>query len=392
MTEVQFLHLDMDAFFAAVEILERPELASRPVIIGGLGARSVVASANYPARAFGVRSAMPVSRALQLCPSLVIIEGNHKKYRDVSRQIMAILHRYTPLVEALSIDEAFLDISGAHKLFGSSQDIANRLRADILAETGLTASIGGAAVKFVAKIASAKAKPDGVLLIPAAETLNFLHPLPVGVLWGVGRKTNEVLHNLALRTVGELAETPYSVLRSKLGEAAAKHLLNLANGIDERRVETDRETKSISQEHTFEYDELNEQTLRRQLLNQSEQVGARARAEGVKGRTVSLKFRTGDFTTLSRSLTLPAASDSGKKIYQVVSELFEKVWTGVGVRLIGVRLEQFDEGDQLLPLWDEEEWSELDQVIDQANLKYGTAGLKPATLLRKDSPQKPRAH
>ena len=385
MTDVPLLHLDMDAFFAAVEILERPQLAQRPVIIGGTGPRAVVASANYPARVYGVRSAMPVARALQLCPHAVIIPPSHGKYSVVSKQVMQILQRFTPLVEALSIDEAFLDVSGAHKLFGSTEQITERLRAEILAETGLTASIGGAAVKFVAKIASAAAKPDGVLLIPADRTLEFLHPLPVGKLWGVGRKTNEVLHNMAIRTIGELAVTPYPVLRTRLGEALAGHLLNLANGIDPRPVTPGRDAKSISNEHTYEYDVRDLTELKKTLLMQAEKVGQRARAAGLKGRTISLKFRTADFKTLSRSLTIEQPTNVTQKLYQVALDLLDTLWAGQPVRLIGLRLDQFDDTERDLLLWedeDAEDWADLDEVLDKAKQRFGQQIIRPATLMK----------
>jgi DNA polymerase-4 len=278
------LHVDMDAFYASVEVRRRPELRGRPVVVGGAGPRGVVSSASYEARAFGVRSAMPGSQARRLCPQAVFLPPDMAAYVAASREIMRIFTDVTPLVEPLSVDEAFLDVSGALRLFGRPRAIADHIRERVRTEQGLTCSVGVAATKFMAKLASERAKPDGVVVVPAARTLEFLHPLPVEVLWGVGDRTCEVLRRLGLRTVGDVADAPVRLLRQALGEAAAAHLHELSHGRDPRRVSPERVEKSAGSETTFDEDVADPDVIRRTLLGLATGVARRLRRTGHAGR------------------------------------------------------------------------------------------------------------
>lgn len=378
------LHVDLDAFFASVELLDRPELVDRPVVVAHDSARSVVTAANYPARRYGVRSAIPLARALQLCPSAIVLEPHFEKYRHYSRQVMAIFDDMTPLVERLGIDEAFLDVAGARGVLGSPAEIAALIRGRVRAETGLACSVGAAATKFVAKLASGRAKPDGLLVVPGPETLAFLHPLPIGALWGVGAVTEKALLGRGLHTIGDLAQTPVAVLRRIVGEAGAVKLHDLANGIDPRRVTRDTVEKSIGHEVTFEVDIADATVLRRELLRQATQVGRRLRAAGIEGRTVVLKLRYADFTTITRSRTLPEATDVGRRIADEVRSLYDALGAHPPVRLIGVRMEQLVEvGAGAKGLWDDDEgWRDAERAIDDLGERFGRDLVRPASLLR----------
>ncbi len=385
------LHVDMDAFFASVELLERPDLKGKPVIVGGRSARAVVTSATYEARAYGVHSAMPVGAALRLCPKAIVLEPHMERYRDASRRVMALFREVTPLVEPLSIDEAFLDVAGARRLLGESDVIATALRARVLAETGLTCSVGVAPTKYMAKLASGRAKPDGMLVIRPSEVLGYLHPLPVRALWGVGGKTAEHLERYGLMTVGELAAAPLGTVVAAVGEAAGTRLHELANGIDPREVVTTSQEKSVGHERTFDVDERSPEVLRRELLHQSNRVAARLRAAGLVGKTVALKLRFSDFTTISRSRTLAEHTDLGKRIYDEVSSVFEAAWRdGAPVRLIGVRVEQLTEAGETLhqpSLWADETvpsegWHDAERTIDKVAARFGTDIVRPASLMR----------
>ncbi|MHA7986817.1 DNA polymerase IV [Rathayibacter sp. CAU 1779] len=378
------LHVDMDAFYASVELLDRPELRGRPAIVGHASGRSVVSSATYEARRKGVRSAMPVSQALRLCPDAVILEPHFDKYAHYSRQVVDIFGDVTPLVEQVSIDEAFLDVAGAVRLLGSPATIAAGIRRRVLEETGLTCSVGVAGTKFMAKLASTKAKPDGMLVVPIADTLVFLHPLPIGALWGVGPATQETLHRYGLRTVGDVAATPLDVLRGWVGDASGVKLHQLANGIDPRGVEPVSREKSIGHEQTFELDVTDAAVLRRELLRLSAQVAARLRAHGLAARTVALKLRYADFRTISRSRTLGEPSDVGRRIYEEAVDLLDAVLQpGDAIRLLGVR------GEQLLPagsgaplLWDpDEEWRDAENAVDRVTARFGAGMVTSAALV-----------
>lgn len=378
------MHLDMDAFFASVELLDNPHLRGLPVIVGGRGARSVVTAATYEARKYGVNSAMPMSVALRRCPNAVVLEPHFEKYRHYSQVVMALCHDVTPLVEPLSIDEAFLDIAGALRLMGSGWRIGTRLRETVARETGLTCSVGIATTKFIAKLASSLAKPDGLLVVPGESTLDFLHPLPIGALWGVGAKTAEELARLGLRTVGDVAHVPLATLTRAVGTAAAHKLHELAWARDPRAVTTVREEKSVGHEVTFEYDITDSSVIRRELLRMSDQVAVRLRRAGLVGRTVVLKLRYGDFTTISRSRKLEEHTDLGRRIYDEVAAIYAAVERqDARIRLVGVRMEQLaDATESALGLWDTDGgWREAEQAMDAVSTRFGRGMVQPATLV-----------
>ena len=382
------MHLDMDAFFASVELLERPDLVGLPVIVGGHGARSVVTAATYEARRYGVNSAMPMSVALRRCPNAIVLEPHFERYRHFSRAVMTICSAVTPLVEQLSIDEAFLDVAGARRLLGTPWLIATELRRTVFQETGLHCSIGVATTKFVAKLASSLAKPDGLLVVPGARTLEVLHPLPIGALWGVGAKTAEQLERLGLRTVGDVAHTPLTTLTKALGAAHGEKLHDLAWARDPRSVTTLREEKSIGHEVTFEYDITDPAIIRRELLRMSDQVAVRLRTAGLVGRTVVLKLRNGDFTTITRSRTLDEHTDLARRIYDEVVELYRATEQAEArIRLVGVRMEQLaPASDSVLALWDTDEgWREAEQAIDAVSERFGRGLVQPAALVGRPS-------
>jgi DNA polymerase-4 len=338
-TGCTMLHVDMDAFFASVEIKRRPELLGRPVVVGG-GQRGVVAAASYEARRYGVRSAMSMSQALRRCPHAVVLPPDRAAYSAASAQVMAILRDVTPLVEPLSLDEAFLDVAGAVRLHGRPGVIAAAIRARVAAELGLTCSVGVAPTKFVAKLASARCKPDGMLVVPAAGVLDFLHPLPVTALWGVGERTAEHLHRLGIRTVADLAGTPLDTLRRAVGAANADHLAALAQGIDPRPVQPDEVEKSISSDRTLDSDLTAEADVRREMLRLAEDVGRRVRGRGFVARTVGIKIRFADFRTVTRVRSLPSWTASTAEIYETAVDLYR----GLGldkprIRLVGVKCE-----------------------------------------------------
>jgi DNA polymerase-4 len=387
------MHLDLDAFFASVELLERPELRGLPVIVGGRGARSVVTAATYEARRYGVNSAMPMSVALRRCPNAVVLEPHFDRYRHFSRVVMGLCNDVTPLVEQLSIDEAFLDVAGARKLLGTPWQIGTALRARVRDETGLTCSIGVATTKFIAKLASGIAKPDGLLVVPGASTLDFLHPLPISALWGVGAKTAEALERLGLRTVGDVANTPLASLTRMLGTAAGQKLYDLSWARDPRGVTTEREEKSVGHEITFEYDVSDPVVVRRELLRMSDQVAVRLRRAGLMGRTVVLKLRYGDFTTISRSRKLDEPTDLGRRIYDEVVDVYSGVERpDARIRLVGVRMEQLlSAGEATVGLWETDEgWREAEEAIDAVSARFGLdrfgRGLvQPAALVKPPS-------
>jgi DNA polymerase-4 len=392
------LHVDMDAFFASVELLERPDLIGQPVIIAGKGGRSVVTSATYEARRLGVHSAMPLAVAMRMAPRAHVLEPHMERYRHFSQEVMRIFRDVTPLVEQLSIDEAFLDVSGARRLWGGPREIGEAIRARVLRETGLPCSVGAGPTKFIAKLASSKAKPNGILIIPAETVLDFLHPLPIGALWGVGASTAASLERIGIRTVGDLADTPLGTVVRAVGEASGAKLHELARGIDGRSIVTERQEKSIGHENTFEFDESDRAVLHRELLRQSTQTAARLRAAGMAGRTVALKLRFSDFTTISRSRTRAEPTDLGREIYDDVRRIFDELdlRTDQRVRLIGVRVEQLIEAGSFVhqpSLWDEEDavpdgWREAERTIDRLSARFGAGAIAPAALVRK-RPQPP---
>lgn len=380
------LHVDMDAFYASVSLIDRPELHGLPVVVGGGGNRGVVLSATYEARRFGVHSAMPMSRARRLCPRAEVVEPDHAAYARVSRGVMEIFRSVTPLVEPLSLDEAFLDVSGARRRLGSPVRIAQLIRDRVSDEQRITCSVGLASTKFVAKLASGRCKPDGMLVVPADRTVAYLHALPVGALWGVGEKTSAQLERLGLHTVADIAHTPEATLRRALGDASGHHLYELSWGRDDRPVVPESVEKSVGSEETFAHDVDDPVVVLREVLRLSERTASRARAQGYSGRTVVLKVRFADFTTITRSRTLPEATDVTHAVYAVARELYGGLHLErARIRLVGVRLEGLVESSQLHRqlLLDErpQGWREAEQAADRASARFGRESVRPASLL-----------
>ncbi|WP_308160010.1 DNA polymerase IV [Arthrobacter sp. ISL-5] len=379
------MHVDMDAFFVSVELRGRPELRGKPVIVGFPADRSVVLSASYEARAFGVKSAMPMVVAHRMCPQAVIIEPRHKLYYEVSGQLMSIFESITELVEPLSVDEAFLDVGGAIRRLGPPLQIGELVRTRVSKELGITASVGIAASKFVAKIASTRCKPDGLLLIRPEQTVPYLHSLPVNALWGVGAKTADVLARMGIRTVADVAATPVSSLKKVLG-ASGEHVHRLAWGIDPRAVTPVRLEKSIGAEETFAVDTADDALLHRELLRLCHRTAERLRASGLVARTVALKLRYADFSTVTRSRTVHAPLDSAQLLYAVAVQLLESLGDrSMTVRLVGVRAEHLEAAAQtsLQLSFDrrDDNWRAAEQALDRVTEKFGSKSVLPARLL-----------
>ncbi|MCU1634137.1 MAG: polymerase [Micrococcaceae bacterium] len=392
--ECHILHIDMDAFFVAVELLDHPHLHGVPVVVGSPSGRSVVLSASYEARAFGVRSAMPMSVAMRQCPTAVILPPHHQRYSEVSSQVMRIFRSVTPHVEQLSVDEAFLDVAGSMRRLGGPREIGEQVRAEIRSTLGITASVGAATTKFVAKIASTRAKPDGLLLIPGDQTVAYLHTLPVSALWGVGAKTQEVLARIGIRTVDDVAHTPVSALWQLLG-SSGEHVHQLAWGRDPRRVVVSRAEKSIGAEETFSRDVDDSDVLRRELLRLAHRTATRLRASGNRAGGVALKLRYADFSTLTRSKKLDEPVDSANALYAAATALLAALGDRpMAVRLIGLRAEALESGGdgstQLTIDRRDDNWRLAERVLDDVNRKFGGAGVMPAGLLtpkRNDDPR-----
>ena len=385
-SESNILHVDMDAFFASVELRDRPELKGLPVVVGHSGGRGVVTSATYEARKFGIHAAMSMTEATRRCPKAIFIEPNHEKYSEVSEKLQEIYLSFTPLVEPLSVDEAFLDVSGSRKLLGTPIEIGKKLREKVFQEENITCSVGIAPTKFIAKLASTRAKPDGLIVVSPKEVIDFLHPLPVGALWGVGGKTEEVLKRLGLFKVSDIAKLSLKTLKRALGDGIAEHLYELSWGKDERSVETNEPEKSVGNEETFSKDLDQAEDILREVLRLSEKVAARLRQAGLMGRTITLKVRFSNFSTITRSKTLLDPTDVAKEIYEVAKSLFEGLKLDqVRVRLVGVRVEKLVEEDQanrqLLLGENEKGWREIDKASDKANARFGDEAIKPARLL-----------
>lgn len=372
------IHLDMDAFFASVEEREHPELVGLPVVVGGPSkSRGVVAAANYPARKFGIHSAMPMSQASRLCPDLRILPVNMPLYAAVSKQIHEIFNRYTPEIEPLSLDEAFLDVSGSLKLFGTAAEIARKIKTDIKHELGLVVSAGIAPNKFVAKIASDVDKPDGFVVVEEEDMQEFLDPLPVKRIWGVGKKTEIQLNKHGINTIKDLRLQSPRWLIDHFG-VQGEHIFRLANGKDKREVISDAKAKSISSENTFIEDISDTGALIDYLSHLTEQVVTRLREKNRKGRTVNIKIRFHDFTTITRSKTLPESTNQTHQIWQVAKSLFttamsETSSVRVAVRLLGVGVSGFSndtvqQGDLFST---ESKHDNLDKVADEINLRFG---------------------
>ncbi|HET6916172.1 MAG TPA: DNA polymerase IV [Acidimicrobiales bacterium] len=403
------LHVDMDAFYASVEALDDPTLAGRPLIVGGAGARGVVASCSYEARAYGIRSAMPSSRARRLCPQAIFVSGRFDRYHEVSRQIHDIFVSFTPLVEGISLDEAFLDVTGSVRLFGPPVSIAHAVRDRVREELGLGCSVGLAPVKFLAKLASEAAKPTaslkgvvpgkGVFVVEPGQELAFLHPLPIEALWGVGPATAARLRRLGVTKVGDLAALPAETVESAVGKAHGTHLFLLSHGVDERRVEPVRDVKSISHEETYAVDRDDRDGLHAEIVRMSDAVASRMRKAGLSGRTVSIKVRYGDFRTLTRSHTAPRPVFDGQIMASIAASLLDALDLGDGIRLLGVGVsgltgsgEGAAGGQLVLDLEGTggteggsdpagPSWREATEAVDAVRERFGHAAVGPAALV-----------
>jgi DNA polymerase IV len=382
-SERAIIHLDMDAFYASVEQRDRPELRGLPVIVGGHPTRGVVLAASYEVRPFGVKSAMPMREATRLAPQAVVVPPRAEAYAAASEQVFAILESVTPLVEPLSLDEAFLDVTASQRMFGPPEQIALTLRRRIRAETQLAASAGIAPVKFVAKIASDLAKPDGQRQVAAGEVKAFLAALPIGRLWGVGRKTEAALAPLGLRTIGDLAARDPDWLDRRVGDG--RHLWELSQGIDPREVIPDRGAKSIGAEDTFEED-LEAQELPPHIHAQALRVGRRLRRAGSKGRVVQLKIKLADFTLLTRRTTLPEPTDDGQLLYRAAIELLGRERLRARVRLTGVAAHELDQRSPQLGLFAAapSRSDRLNAALDRIADKYGRDAVVPADIRKLD--------
>jgi DNA polymerase-4 len=381
------LHVDMDAFYASVEVIKDPSLKGKPVIVGGQAGRGVVTAASYEAREFGVHSAMPMVRARRLCPNAVFVSNDFASYSDYSRRIRAIFESFTPLVEPLSLDEAFLDVSGSVRLFGPPQEIARSLKLQI-AELGLPCTVGVAPNKFLAKLASTRGKPNGLLVIPEDRVLEFLHPLPIDALWGVGPQTSQALRRLGLSTVGQVAKLPRRTLERALGESLGSHLHHLAMGRDDRGVVPHEPAKSVGSEETFAHDLDDSSVILRELLRLSDRTAERLRAAGLCGRTIGIKVRYSNFQTLTRAKTLSTEIDTAPEIYEVSKALFERLdRANQRIRLLGVTVSGLIPGPpkrQLALLTDEPrelKWDSASKAVDDIRHRFGREAVRPATLL-----------
>jgi DNA polymerase-4 len=392
-SQLSILHVDMDAFYASVEVKRDPSLAGRPVIVGGAGGRGVVASCSYEARAYGIHSAMPSMRARRLCPSAIFLPGRFDLYQGYSRQLHDLLHSFTPLVEAVSLDEAFLDVAGARRLFGSAVEIAWAIRRRIQADLGLAASVGVATSKLVAKLASKAAKPraalpaplpgPGVKVVEAGSELAFLHPLAVGSLWGVGPATRRRLERFGVATVGDLAEVPVESLVSALGPSLGRHLHALAWARDERPVETGRVAKSVGHEETYRSDLHDREELRREVVRLADAVATRLREAGKAGRTVVLKVRFGDFRTITRSRRVGDPLDSEPALARVAQDLLAAVDHSPGVRLLGVSVSGLVEREAFQPTLDSAAPGDeaVARAVEDIRRRFGAVAVGPASLL-----------
>jgi DNA polymerase-4 len=388
MVAATILHVDLDAFFAAVEQLDHPELRGRAVVVGGdPRGRGVVSAASYEARAFGVRSAMPLRTAAALCPEAVFLPVRGARYAEVSRQVMAILRRYSPVVEQVSIDEAFLDVAGTEALHGSPERIAVAIRSAIRAEIGLAASVGVASSRLVAKIASDLRKPDALVVVPAGTEAAFLDPLPIGRLWGVGAKTRAVLADHGVRTIGDLARLPPDVLRRRLGEHGVS-LADRARGIDPTPIGGDMDAKSVSHEHTFDQDTRDPEVIERSLLALSEGVASRLRSGGLRASTVAVKVRDSEFVTRSRQTTLHDPTDQASDIYRAALDLARPQIRGIRVRLLGVAASGLTERAQLALFAEQEDRRRrASSATDEVRRRFGSRALVRARLLGDGVPE-----
>jgi nucleotidyltransferase/DNA polymerase involved in DNA repair len=379
------VHVDMDAFYAAVEQRDNPEYRGKPVVVGadpkGGAGRGVVSACSYEAREYGIHSALPISIAYRKCPHAVFLRGDMRKYAGISRQIFGILGRFTPDLEPISIDEAFLDITGSHHLFGSPEATCRRIKAVVKAETGLTASLGMAPNKMTAKIASDLEKPDGLVIVSRAGLLAFLHPLPVGKLWGVGKRTLEELGRLNIRSIGDLAHWDQKDMADRMGKAGI-HVWKLANGIDPRDVRGEEEAKSVGHEHTFAEDETDRGKIEDSLMWLSEKVSRRLRRHGYRGRTVTLKIRLADFSTFTRAVSLARATNFVDDLYGSALKKLREFKPGQQpIRLIGIHVSNLEREERQLELFsgagtDTDKKERLHTAVDAIRDRFGEAAIK----------------
>jgi DNA polymerase IV len=388
------LHVDMDAFYASVEERDRPELAGKPVIVGGSPEqRGVVAAANYAARRYGVHSAMPAAAARRLCPQGVFLPSRIDYYAQISQKMREILYRFTPLVEPLSLDEAFLDVTGSEQLFGTSTEIGRRIKQAIRKELQLVASVGVAPNKFLAKIASDLEKPDGFVVVDPDRVRAFLDPLPVERLWGVGRQTSQVFEKMGIHTISQLAKLPLNVLGRRFGPVGER-LWHLARGMDDREVVPEREAKSISHETTFDRDIDDMEVLRCWLMDLTQQVAWRLRRHGLRGRTVQLKVRFADFNTITRSEKLPEASNITAELWSVAEGLLDsRLPEGhLPVRLLGLGISGLDDSGlaqgQLFDQEQRQKQANLDAMQDQVKDRYGSGAMQRGSSMMRDRSHK----
>ena len=392
MDDLPILHVDMDAFYVEVERQSNPSLIGKPVVVGGDSQRGVVASASYEARAMGVKSAMSSVVARRLCPNAVFVKSNFSRYREISRRVHQIFHAVTPEIEPIALDEAFLDVGGAHKLFGSSEEIAWQLRNDIYESVGLDCSVGVASSKLLAKLASVAAKPQitsrgiqpgaGVCVVERENQRNFLEAHPVEALWGVGVVTLQKLRSMGISTVRDLAAVPEAVLVEALGASHGAHLCKLSRGIDVRRVDSERQRKSISHEETFAADIYDRKVLESEIVRLSDAVSSRARTQGTAGRTIQLKVRRPVMSFVTRSVTVDEPVDTLPEIAERATELLAQLDVGQGVRLLGVGLSRLDTtGPRQLTLVEDDSrnsgWSRLSGAMDRIRERYGHSAIGP---------------
>jgi len=385
--QATILHVDMDAFYASVAELDNPQYKGKALVVGA-GVRGVVLSANYEARKFGIRAAMPVGRAKRMAPHAIFIAPEHHRYAEISERVMTIFNSFTPLVEPISLDEAFLDVTGSQKLFGDGRAIASKIREQVEVEEGITCSVGIAQSKFIAKLASQHCKPNGMLEIKSDRILEFLHPLPVRALWGVGPKTAESLDRLGLHTVADIANTPRSTLIRALGDATGESLYELAWGRDYRDVIPDEPEKSIGSEETFARDIDSPEEILAEFLRMTEKATARLRERGLFAKTITMKIKFADFTTLSRAKTVPIGIDSTQETYEIVKKLYLALRNeGARIRLVGVSLSNLlEQAPVQLELGARDRgWRDADTAIDKAKARFGRGSVRPGRLISGNS-------
>ena len=384
--QATILHVDMDAFYASVAELDNPQYKGKALVVGA-GVRGVVLSANYEARKFGIRAAMPVGRAKRMAPHAIFIAPEHHRYSEISERVMQIFHSYTPLVEPISLDEAFLDVTGSKKLFGDGRQIATKIRTEVEKAEGITCSVGIAQSKFIAKLASQHCKPNGMLEIKSDRILEFLHPLPVRAIWGVGPKTAESLDRLGLHTVADIANTPRATLIRALGDATGESLYELAWGRDYRDVVPDEPEKSIGNEETFARDIDSPEEILAEFLRMTEKATERLRMRNLFAKTISIKIKFADFSSITRSKTVPLGIDGTHETYEIVKNLYLALRNdGARIRLVGVSLSNLGEDSPVqLELGARERgWRDADTAIDKAKARFGRASVRPGRLIKDD--------